>query len=134
MHGDGSRTVELHRELDKELGRRIRTLAKELRVSPATLFHAGWALVVAACGDRDTVVFGTVMSGRLQGPEGIERMLGSFINTLPVRLDLADRSVRDLVRDTERTLRELVRYEQVPLPEAQGRSGLSPETPLFNAY
>ncbi|MFD4763041.1 amino acid adenylation domain-containing protein [Streptomyces sp. NPDC058439] len=134
VHGDGSRTVELHKELDPGLGRRIRALAKELRVSPATLFHAGWALVVAACGDRDTVVFGTVMSGRLQGPEGIERMLGSFINTLPVRLDLAGKSVRDLVRDTDRTLRELVRHEQVPLSVARSHSGLAPDVPLFNAY
>ncbi|QDQ09713.1 non-ribosomal peptide synthetase [Streptomyces spectabilis] len=133
VHGDGRRVLDLRRPLDARLGERIRACAKDLRISPATLFHAGWSLVVAACAGRDDVVFGTVMSGRLQGPRGIERMLGNFINTLPVRLDLAGASVRDLVSATDRTLRDLVRHEQTPLAVAHGHSAVPPETPLFNA-
>ncbi|MEU8268266.1 amino acid adenylation domain-containing protein [Sphaerisporangium sp. NPDC049002] len=133
VHGDGRRVLDLRRPLDPELGRRVRARAKELRVSPATLFHAGWALVVAACAGRDDVVFGTVMSGRLQGPRGIERMLGNFINTLPVRIDLTGRDVRDLVDETDRALRELVRHEQTPLAAIHRHSGVPRDTPLFNA-
>ncbi|WP_431040586.1 amino acid adenylation domain-containing protein [Streptomyces sp. P1-3] len=133
VHGDGRRVLDLRRPLEARLGRRIRDRAKELRVSPATLFHAGWALVVSACSGRDDVVFGTVMSGRLQGPRGIERMLGNFINTLPVRVDLDGMSVRDLVRTTDRALRELVGYEQTPLAVAHGQSDVPRDTPLFNA-
>ncbi|MFJ8472830.1 amino acid adenylation domain-containing protein [Kitasatospora sp. NPDC094011] len=134
VHGDGQQVVELSRPLDEELGRRVRALAADLLISPATLFHAGWALTVAACTDRDDAVFGTVMSGRLQGPAGMERMLGSFINTLPMRLDLTGRSVRELVRETGELLHQLVRHEQIPLTEARAHSGLArPELPLFNA-
>ncbi|MGW0548126.1 amino acid adenylation domain-containing protein [Streptomyces altiplanensis] len=133
VHGDGRRVLDLRRPLDSRLGQRIRDCAKELRVSPATLFHAGWALVVSACSGRDDVVFGTVMSGRLQGPRGIERMLGNFINTLPVRVGLDGTSVRDLVRTVDQELRELVRHEQTPLAVAHGHSDVPRETPLFNA-
>ncbi|MEU4876999.1 amino acid adenylation domain-containing protein [Streptomyces sp. NPDC021608] len=134
VHGDGRQVIEARRSLDDGLARRIRELAAELRISPATLFHVGWALTMAACADRDDVVFGTVLSGRLQGPAGTDRMLGSFINTLPLRLDLAGRSVRDLVRRTGELLHELVRHEQVPLTEARAHSGLPDrELPLFNA-
>ncbi|MFE5581702.1 amino acid adenylation domain-containing protein [Kitasatospora sp. NPDC056531] len=134
VHGDGRQVVEARRSLDEDLGRRVRALAAELRISPATLFHVGWALTVASCANRDDVVFGTVLSGRLQGPAGTDRMLGSFINTLPVRLDLAGRSVRDVVRRTGELLHELVRHEQVPLTEARAHSGLpGRELPLFNA-
>ncbi|MGW0374201.1 amino acid adenylation domain-containing protein, partial [Streptomyces coeruleorubidus] len=133
VHGDGRRVLDLRRPLDARLGERIRACAKDLRVGPATLFHAGWSLVVAACAGRDDVVFGTVMSGRLQGPRGIERMLGNFINTLPVRVDLAGVSVRELVSTTDHTLRDLVRHEQTPLAVAHGHSAVPPETPLFNA-
>nr|WJJ09222.1 non-ribosomal peptide synthase [Streptomyces spectabilis] len=133
VHGDGRSVLDLRRPLAARLGERIRACAKDLRISPATLFHAGWALVVAACAGRDDVVFGTVMSGRLQGPRGIERMLGNFINTLPVRVDLTGVSVRDLVSATDRTLRDLVRHEQTPLAVAHGHSAVPPETPLFNA-
>ncbi|MFJ9818691.1 amino acid adenylation domain-containing protein [Streptomyces sp. NPDC101151] len=134
VHGDGRQVRELRRMLDDGLGRRVRAVAAELGTSPATLFHAGWALTVAACADRDDVVFGTVMSGRVQGPAGIDRMVGTFINTLPVRLDLAGRSVRDLVRRTEEVLHGILRLEQTPLSEARAHSGLSgPEQALFNA-
>ncbi|MGP3976838.1 amino acid adenylation domain-containing protein [Streptomyces sp. 8N114] len=134
VHGDGEQVVEVRRSLDDGLGRRIRALAEELKTSPATLFHVGWALTAAACSDRDDVVFGTVMWGRLQGPAGTQSMLGSFINTLPVRFELAGRSVRELVEQADTTLHRLVRFEQTPLSEARAHSGLpSPETPLFNA-
>ncbi|MEV8517148.1 amino acid adenylation domain-containing protein [Dactylosporangium sp. NPDC051484] len=134
VHGDGRDIVEARRAIDDELGRRIRDLASKLRTSPATLFHAGWALTVAACADRDDVVLGTVLSGRLQGPAGMQRMLGTFINTLPMRLNLTGLTVRDLVRQTESLLNGLVSHEQVPLTEARAHSGLpGAEMPLFNA-
>ncbi|GAA2063089.1 hypothetical protein GCM10009801_06700 [Streptomyces albiaxialis] len=134
VHGDGEEVRELRRSLDEGLGRRVRALAAELATSPATLFHAGWALTAAACAGRDDVVFGTVMWGRLQGPAGTESMLGSFINTLPVRFRLAGSSVRELVERADETLNGIVRYEQTPLSEARAHSGLpSPESPLFNA-
>ncbi len=132
VHGDGRRVLDLRREVDGALGRQIRASARRLQVSPAALFHAGWALVAAACSQRDDVVFGTVLSGRLQGTPGIERMLGNFINTLPVRVRLKGCSVRELVMDTARSLRELIRFEQAPLSLAQDCSGVAHGVPLFN--
>ncbi|WP_341720547.1 amino acid adenylation domain-containing protein [Micromonospora sp. FIMYZ51] len=133
VHGDGQEVLELRRPLDEALSRRVAEVAARLRTSPATLFHAGWALAVASWSDRDDVTFGTVLSGRTQGPAGVERMVGSFINTLPMRLDLAGRSVRELVGRVEELLHELVRHEQVALTEARAHCGLPADAPLFNA-
>ncbi|POM26387.1 Polyketide synthase PksM [Actinomadura rubteroloni] len=133
VHGDGRQVLDVRRPLPEALGRRVRAVAAELRTSPAVLFHAGWALVVAACANRDDVVFGTVMSGRMRGPAGVERMIGTFINTLPIRFDLAGLSARDLVTRAEEQMHGLVRHEQVPLGEAKSHSALTgPEAPLFN--
>ncbi|MGK6796336.1 condensation domain-containing protein [Serratia marcescens] len=51
------------------------------------------AQVLASVSGRDSVVFGTVLLGRLQGGEGAERALGLFINTLPLRLGIDRRGV-----------------------------------------
>ncbi|MGW2048376.1 amino acid adenylation domain-containing protein [Streptomyces sp. NPDC001858] len=133
VRGDGRRTRKPRRSLPADLTRRLRTEAGRLGLSPAWLFHAACARVVAAAGGRDDVVFGTVMSGRLQGVPGVERMLGNFINTLPLRVRLAGRTVRDLVDEVATGLRELIAREQSSLSLAQRCSGLDSETPLFSA-
>src|SRR6202012_4343327 len=88
VHGDGSRVEMAHEELELELARRIRLQARRLGVSAAPLFHAAWALVISHTSGRDDVVFGSVLLGRLQGSAGSQRILGMFINTLPLRIRL----------------------------------------------
>ncbi|MGW2443543.1 amino acid adenylation domain-containing protein [Streptomyces sp. NPDC001675] len=132
-HGDTGGVTRLRRSLPDDLTRELRAHAKRLRLSPACLFHAAWARVVAACSGREDVVFGTVMSGRLQGVEGVERMLGNFINTLPLRVRLAGRTVRELIDDVDTGLRELVAREHTPLGLAQRCAGTDGDAPLFSA-
>ncbi|MEV5996648.1 amino acid adenylation domain-containing protein [Streptomyces sp. NPDC052115] len=133
VRGDGHRYPQLRRALPEDLTHAIRAQSKRLHVSPACLFHAAWACVTAAAAGSDDVVFGTVMSGRLQGVPGVEGMLGNFINTLPLRVRLADRSVKDLIADVDTGLKELIAREQSALSLAQRCSGLDADTPLFSA-
>ncbi len=130
---DGSRIVELKTPVPVEMSETIRRLARELSMSPAALFHAAWAMVVGACSGRGDVVFGTVLSGRLQGTAGAERMLGVFMNTLPLRVKLSDVPVIELIREVQNRLVELLPYEQTPLALAQSCSGLVGNAPLFSA-
>ncbi|WP_139488136.1 non-ribosomal peptide synthetase [Brevibacillus dissolubilis] len=133
VRGDGSDINDLRRSLPQPLADEIRARAKELHISPASIFHAAWALVVAICSGRRDVVFGTVFSGRLQGVSGVERMVGNFINTLPIRISLDGKSVAQAVHDADAELKELIRYEQTSLILAQSCSGVSNEAPLFTA-
>ncbi|WP_327692518.1 non-ribosomal peptide synthetase [Streptomyces sp. NBC_00459] len=133
VHGDARRVVQLRRPLPEELTRRLRDHAKRLRLSPACLFHAAWARVVAACSNRDDIVLGSVMSGRLQDVPGVERMLGNFINTLPLRVRLAGRTVRELIDEVDTGLRGLVAREHTPIGLAQRCGGVDGNVPLFSA-
>jgi non-ribosomal peptide synthetase component F/aryl carrier-like protein len=133
VHGNGRRVGRLRRALPESLARDLRAQAQRLQLSPACLFHAAWACFVSATSGRDDVVFGAVMSGRLQGVPGVERMLGNFINTLPLRTRLAGRTVRELIADVDTGLRELIAREQSPLSLVQRCSGLDGDAPLFSA-
>ncbi len=133
VHGDGSRTELASEALESELAREIRLQARRLEVSVATLFHAAWALVVARTSGREDVVYGTVLLGRLQGSAGAQRILGMFINTLPLRLPLQELTVRGLVERTQREVMELLMHEHASLAVAQSCSAVARPAPLFSA-
>ena len=133
VRGDGSRVEEAKQDLDLDLARRLREQARALGISAAGLFHLAWATVVSRTSGRDDVVFGTVLFGRMQGGEGAERGLGMFINTLPLRVQLAQGSVLEQVREVQLRLAGLLRHEHVPLSQAQRCSAVQAPAPLFSA-
>jgi amino acid adenylation domain-containing protein len=131
IHGDGSKVAEAHERLEAGLVQRIRAQARRQGVSAATLFHAAWGLVTAHTSGRDDIVFGSVLLGRLQGAAGAQRILGMFINTLPLRLQLREVTAKELVEHAQRELVELLTHEQASLAAAQRCSGVAGTTPLF---
>ncbi|HEY6922732.1 MAG TPA: amino acid adenylation domain-containing protein [Steroidobacteraceae bacterium] len=131
LHGDGSRIEEARQILEPHVCARLRDRARRMGVSAATVFHALWALVVARSCDRDEVVYATLLSGRLQSSAGAQRILGMFINTLPLRLSLGETTVAQLIEQTHRELMELLHHEQASLAVAQRCSAIKAPAPLF---
>ncbi len=133
VQGGGAGIEEAHAALDGTLAQSIRNTARQHGVTAAVLFHAAWAQVLATCSGRDEVVFGTTLSGRLQGTAGADRVLGMFINTLPIRIGLKERNAKHLVDETYRALGGLLEHEQAPLALAQRCSGVAAPLPLFTS-
>ncbi|WP_051300126.1 non-ribosomal peptide synthetase, partial [Methylobacter luteus] len=133
VQGNGSGIEEAKQDLDLDLARRLRDQARSLGISAASLFHLAWASVLSRTSGRDDVVFGTVLLGRMQGGEGAERVLGMFINTLPLRVQLAQGSVLEQIREVQDRLAGLLRHEHAPLSLAQRCSGVQAPAPLFSA-
>jgi myxalamid-type nonribosomal peptide synthetase MxaA len=133
VQGSGGQVSEAVLSLDEDLAQRIRNSARQHSVTPAGLFHLAWALVLGQCSDRSDVVFGTVLSGRLQGGSGADQAVGMFINTLPIRVSLHGRTAREILGITHRNLNELLMHEQASLALAQRCSAVPASTPLFTA-
>ncbi|OKP02811.1 Amino acid adenylation [Xenorhabdus thuongxuanensis] len=123
---------EHHLLLDPTLAKTLRAQVRRMGMSSSVLFHVAWAQVLAHISGRDDVVFGSVLLGRLQGGAGADRILGMFINTLPLRVSLGGRTVHAIVQDTYHNLTALLEHEQAPLALAQRCSGVTQPMPLFS--
>lgn len=79
----------------------LNEVVKEMGVTLNDLFQAAWGLLLAKYSGSNDVVYGNVVSGRPATLEGMDRCLGLFINTIPVRVQFSDGdSLRTIVQKT----------------------------------
>jgi bacitracin synthase 1 len=64
----------------------LEAAVREYGVTINTFFRTAWGVLLQKYLHCNDVVFGAVVSGRPPEIEGIERMVGLFINTVPVRV------------------------------------------------
>ena len=129
VHGDGTGTVRTDRLVPGVLGSRIRAVARDRAVSPATVWHLVWARVLTVVSGRDDVVFGTVLLGRMGAFTG--KVPGPFINTLPVRAGAGQVLAGEALAAMQAQLAGLLAHEHAPLTLAQQASGVVSPAPLF---
>ena len=86
--------------LSASLTRALSIEARRLGVTLNTVIQAAWAILLGRLTGRDDVVFGVTVAGRPPEIAGIERMVGLFINTLPLRVKLPPgKAFRDLLAE-----------------------------------
>ena len=124
---DGARVTAQHYTLGAETFDQLQRAARRFAVSPATLMQGALALVIAEKHGLGDVVFGTAAAARPPAIANVEKMIGSFVNNLPVRVRCRrQRSIREWLRDiAERSfsrsdaeyLSPLAIAELAPLPD-----------------
>ncbi|ATZ94877.1 solanimycin non-ribosomal peptide synthetase SolG [Dickeya fangzhongdai] len=129
---DDFEIIEVTRKVPQRLNDTLRAHARRLGVSLGSICHLAWGQVLACISGQDAVVFGTILFGRMHAGDGADQIMGPFINTLPIRLDMSGVSVEDSVRNTHKRLAELLSHEHASLALALRCSGVSSSTPLFN--
>ena len=90
-----------------------------------TLIQTAWAILLGRLTGREDVVFGVTVAGRPPEIAGIESMVGLFINTLPLRVQLPPgTALLELLRQVQDSLSRLMEHQHLGLAEVQGLAGL----------
>ena len=121
---------ELKFELDKETTRGLEGIARDNQISINGIFQAIWGLMLQRYNYTNDVVFGTVVSGRPSEVMGIEKMVGLFINTIPIRIQENNIDFIELSRKVQLDISNSIAYDYVPLADIQ--SGTALKNNLFN--
>ncbi len=111
--------------IDLMLFRQLERIAGKNSVTISSLFQTLWGILLQKYNDTHDVVFGSVVSGRPEELEGIQRMVGIFINTIPVRIKSEPgEPVMKLAKKVQNHMIQSHSYAFVPLAEIQSFSPL----------
>ncbi|HZC98370.1 MAG TPA: condensation domain-containing protein, partial [Bradyrhizobium sp.] len=129
----GDRYVEHEGEFATALAE-VEGFARRHRLTVNTLVQGAWALLLGRYGDSNDVVFGVTVSGRPAELPEVERTVGLFINTLPLRIAVSPgRKILDWLREVQARQTELSDYQYSALVDVQRCSEVPAGTPLFDS-
>ncbi|MGQ4597152.1 non-ribosomal peptide synthase/polyketide synthase [Nocardia sp. R6R-6] len=113
-------------------------LASGLHVTVNTVVQAAWGLLIGRSVDRDDVVFGATVSGRPPQLDGVEAMVGLFLNAIPVRVRLdATLTLGGLLRQLQAEQAALLEHHYLGLSDIQdaiGVEGLFDSLVVFESF
>ncbi|HEY0737737.1 MAG TPA: amino acid adenylation domain-containing protein, partial [Herpetosiphonaceae bacterium] len=99
-----------------------------------TLVQGAWALLLSRYSSQQDILYGVTVSGRPPELEGVEQMIGIFINTLPMRA-LVDPHAALLpwLKQMQALHVDMRQYEYSPLVQIHGWSDIPRSQPLFES-
>lgn len=76
--------------IDQKISIKLLEMAKKIKVTPNSIFQAIWSILLRRYTGLDDIVFGAVVSGRPSELPGVDKTIGLFINTIPVRVQFSE--------------------------------------------
>ncbi|OKP83967.1 hypothetical protein A3844_21065 [Paenibacillus helianthi] len=111
--------------LGEEQTRILQQLANKYQVTLNTMMQTIWGIVLQKYNRTNEVVFGAVVSGRPAVIPGIEKMVGLFINTIPVRISNSPtQQFTEVLKAVQYAASESDAYSSYPLYEIQNQCTL----------
>ncbi|MBE9215239.1 amino acid adenylation domain-containing protein [Plectonema cf. radiosum LEGE 06105] len=121
-------------QLSSEITSKLQDFAKNHQLTINTLIQAAFALMLSRYSGESDVVFGVTSSGRPTTLVNSEYMVGLFINTLPLRVNVdGKQSLLPWLQQLQKQQIELQQYEYTPLVEIQRWSDIPRSLPLFES-
>lgn len=112
----------------------LQSIARQHKLTLNTLVQGAWAILLARYSREEDIVFGATSSGRPPTLVGSESMVGLFINTLPVRVQVSGEALLiPWLQQLQTRQVEAQQYEYSPLVQVQTWSDVPHNLPLFES-
>lgn len=117
--------------LSSELTATLRSLARDRELSLNSVLMGALAITLGRHTGKRDIAFGVVAAGRPPELAGVESMVGMFINTLVVRVEIDDtQPVAQWLSQVHSRQAAVLEYEHTAMTDVQAWSGLGAGTTL----
>jgi len=117
----------------EEFTTRLIEFARKNQVTLSTLIQAAWALVISSYSGEKDIIYGGTVSGRPSDLPNVERIVGLFINTLPVRIRIdTNENISSWLKSIQSKYVEREQFSYSSLADIQQWSELPANTKLFD--
>ncbi|MFT5822227.1 MAG: amino acid adenylation domain-containing protein, partial [Crocinitomix sp.] len=118
---EGREELNIEGQLLNDIG----ALCQEIGITQNTFIQGVWGYLLAQYNNTNDVVFGAVVSGRPAELNGVEEMIGLFINSIPVRIKYeTSSSVVDFLKTIQEQSIETTAHHYLNLSKVQSQSEL----------
>ncbi|QLE41851.1 amino acid adenylation domain-containing protein [Nostoc sp. C052] len=112
----------------------VMSFVRQHQLTMSNLVQATWGLLLSRYSQETDVVFGATVSGRPPELVGVESIVGLFINTLPVRVQISEKTeLLGLLKDLQAQQVESEQFSYSSLAGIQGLSDVPKGTSLFES-
>lgn len=112
----------------------LQQMAQCFQVTINTVLQGAWALLLRRYSGEKEAIFGVTVSGRSEMPAELESMVGLFINTLPVRVQVPDDArIETWLQQIQAHQAEVNMYAYTPLWQIRRWSQVEGQQPLFQS-
>jgi non-ribosomal peptide synthetase component F len=131
---DIQHTGQYRLKLPGELNALLSSFAKQHKVTLSSLFTSAWGLLLQKYNALEDIIFDTTVSGRSAKIKGIENMVGMFINTLPLRVQVySDEKMSDFLKRLYTASKQREEYENTSLAIINEYLEAYPRETLFDS-
>jgi amino acid adenylation domain-containing protein len=134
MHAPVREFDEAVLELTAQASQALLDFGKQHSLTLNTLMHGAWAVLLSRYAGEEDVTFGTMVSGRSVPLEGVESIIGLFVNLLPTRVSVgADEPLVDWLRQLQERQVKQREFEYLSLADVKRWSDVPAGLLLFES-
>src|SRR5579859_4493828 len=123
---------ELH--LSASLTTALQTFTRQQQLTMNTLLQGAWALLLSRYSGEQDILFGVTVAGRPTSLSSAEKMVGLFINTLPLRIEVhPDARLTPWLKCLQEQQAAILENQHAPLVQIQNWSEIPRGQQLFES-